>query len=100
MRQTGTSACYACSSFTSDWGPGPRIEATFEEECGCDLEFVDVDDSGTLLTRLRLEGERYSPCSSPTRWPRMMQASHRTISTRSCRIPHGERSAVATGPGC
>ena len=49
---------YTYSSFTSDWGPGPRIEQSFEAECGCDLTFVDVDDSGTLLTRLRLEGER------------------------------------------
>ena len=46
------------SSFTADWGPGPAIERSFEAECGCDMEFVGLDDGVSLLTRLRLEGER------------------------------------------
>ncbi len=46
------------SSFTADWGPGPGIERSFEAECGCDMEFVALDDGVSLLTRLRLEGER------------------------------------------
>lgn len=46
------------SSFTADWGPGPGIEKSFEAECGCDMEFVALDDGVSLLTRLRLEGER------------------------------------------
>ena len=49
---------YTYSSFTADWGPGPAIEQSFESECGCDLEFVALDDGVSLLTRLRLEGER------------------------------------------
>ena len=49
---------YTYSSFTADWGPGPAIEQSFEAECGCDMEFVALDDGVSLLTRLRLEGER------------------------------------------
>ena len=48
---------YTYSSFTADWGPGPAIERSFEAECGCDLDFVALDDGVSLLTRLRLEGE-------------------------------------------
>jgi thiamine transport system substrate-binding protein len=48
---------YTYSSMTAEWGPGPVIERTFEERCGCDLELVGVDDGGTIISRLRLEGE-------------------------------------------
>jgi len=47
---------YTYDSFTADWGPGPAIEAAFEETCGCDLEFVSAGDGAALLSRLRLEG--------------------------------------------
>ena len=53
-----TLTVYTYSSFVSDWGPGPAIEAAFEAECGCDLEFVGVEDGVAILSRLRLEGER------------------------------------------
>ena len=49
---------YTYSSFTADWGPGSAIERSFESECDCDMEFVALDDGVSLLTRLRLEGER------------------------------------------
>ncbi|MEL6685269.1 MAG: thiamine ABC transporter substrate binding subunit [Pseudomonadota bacterium] len=45
-------------SFVSEWGPGPAIEAAFEEECGCDLQFVGTGDGAALLARLQLEGPR------------------------------------------
>ncbi len=45
-------------SFTSDWGPGPAIEAAFEETCACDLQFVGAGDGAALLARLQLEGPR------------------------------------------
>ena len=45
-------------SFVSDWGPGPAIEAAFEETCGCDLQFVGAGDGAALLARLQLEGPR------------------------------------------
>jgi len=53
-----TLTVYTYGSFTAEWGPGPAIEAAFEETCGCDLDWVAVDDAVALLGRLRLEGER------------------------------------------
>lgn len=49
---------YTYDSFVSDWGPGPVIEAAFEETCGCDLKFVSAGDGASLLARVRLEGAR------------------------------------------
>ena len=45
---------YAGDYFTSEWGPGPIIEAEFEKTCACDLQF----STGDLLPRLLLEGQR------------------------------------------
>ena len=45
-------------SFTSEWGPGPAIEAAFEAECACDLVFSAVGDGAELLARVQLEGAR------------------------------------------
>lgn len=47
---------YTYGSFISEWGPGPAVEAAFEAECGCDLEWVPLDDGVAILSRLRLEG--------------------------------------------
>lgn len=44
-------------SFTSDWGPGPAVEAAFEEVCNCDLVFTGAGDGAALLARLQLEGK-------------------------------------------
>jgi len=51
-----TLTVYTYDSFASDWGPGPAIEKAFEAECGCDLNFVALDDGVSILNRLRLEG--------------------------------------------
>jgi thiamine transport system substrate-binding protein len=48
---------YTYSGFPSEYGPGGVIKARFEETCGCTLEWVTSDDAGTLLARLKLEGE-------------------------------------------
>lgn len=48
---------YTYSSFASDWGPGPKIKANFEQSCACDLEFIALDDGVSVLNRLRLEGK-------------------------------------------
>lgn len=58
VAQTPVLTIYTYDSFVSEWGPGPAIEAAFEETCGCDLEFVAVGDGAELLARLRLEGAR------------------------------------------
>jgi thiamine transport system substrate-binding protein len=56
--QTPVLTVYTYDSFIPDWGPGPAIEAAFEETCGCDLQFVGAGDGAALLSRIRLEGER------------------------------------------
>ena len=45
-------------SFVTDWGPGPAIEAAFEEVCGCDLQYTAPGDGAAILARLKLEGAR------------------------------------------
>lgn len=52
-----TLTVYTYDAFTSDWGPGPAIKEAFEAECDCTLEFVALDSSIGVLSRLRLEGE-------------------------------------------
>lgn len=47
---------YTYESFTSDWGPGPKVEEAFEASCSCDVNFVSAADGVALLNRLRLEG--------------------------------------------
>ena len=52
--ETPVLTVYAGDYFTSEWGPGPIIEAEFEKFCGCDLQW----STGDLMPRLLLEGER------------------------------------------
>ena len=47
---------YTYDSFASDWGPGPRIKTAFEAVCECELNFVAVDGSAGILSRVRFEG--------------------------------------------
>jgi len=47
---------YTYDSFVTEWGPGPAVEAAFEEVCGCDLVFSGNGDGAALLARLMLEG--------------------------------------------
>ncbi|AGQ99328.1 thiamine ABC transporter substrate binding subunit [Vibrio parahaemolyticus] len=51
-----TLTIYTYDSFAGDWGPGPKIEQAFEAKCGCDVNFVALDDGVSILNRLRLEG--------------------------------------------
>jgi len=52
-----TLTVYTYDSFAADWGPGPTVEKAFEEKCGCDVNFVALDDGVSILNRLRLEGD-------------------------------------------
>ena len=52
-----TLTVYTYSSFTADWGPGPKIKQAFEKECGCNLNLVALEDGVAILNRLRLEGK-------------------------------------------
>ncbi|MGR5455124.1 thiamine ABC transporter substrate binding subunit [Vibrio alfacsensis] len=51
-----TLTVYTYESFAADWGPGPNVEKAFEAKCGCDVNFVALDDGVSILNRLRLEG--------------------------------------------
>ena len=56
MAETPVLTVYTYDSFTSEWGPGPAVEAAFEETCDCDLKFVAAGDGAALLSRVLLEG--------------------------------------------
>ncbi|SIT76909.1 thiamine ABC transporter substrate binding subunit [Pontibaca methylaminivorans] len=49
---------YTYESFFTEWGPGPRIKAAFEDQCDCRLNLLGIGDGATFLARLRLEGTR------------------------------------------
>ncbi len=34
----GKLTIYTYESFTSEWGPGPKVKAAFEAECGCTVD--------------------------------------------------------------
>ncbi|MGR5519239.1 thiamine ABC transporter substrate binding subunit [Vibrio sp. PNB22_4_2] len=51
-----TLTVYTYDSFAADWGPGPNVEKAFEAKCGCNVNFVALDDGVSILNRLRLEG--------------------------------------------
>ena len=58
LAETPVLTVYTYDSFVAEWGPGPQIEAAFEEICGCDLQFVGAGDGAALLARIKLEGAR------------------------------------------
>lgn len=55
---TPTLTVYSYDSFTSDWGPGPKLQKAFEAQCDCQVKFVPFDDGVTMFNRLRLEGDK------------------------------------------
>ncbi len=58
MAETPVLQVMTYDSFVTEWGPGPAVEAAFEAECACDLQFVGTGDGAALLARLQLEGPR------------------------------------------
>jgi thiamine transport system substrate-binding protein len=52
-----TLTVYTYASFAGKYGPGKTVKERFEAVCECSLNLVSVDDAGTLLARLKLEGE-------------------------------------------
>ncbi len=52
-----TLTIYTYDSFTSKWGPGPKVKEAFEKDCNCNLKFVALEDGVSLLSRLKLEGK-------------------------------------------
>ncbi len=53
-----TLTVYSYDSFTSDWGPGPKLKTAFEKECDCEVKFIAFEDGVTMFNRLRLEGKK------------------------------------------
>lgn len=51
-----TLTVYTYDSFTSDWGPGPKVKTAFESVCNCELKLVGLEDGVSLLNRLKIEG--------------------------------------------
>jgi thiamine transport system substrate-binding protein len=49
---------FTYSSFSNKWGPGPKLKTLFEQTCNCVVEFVEGSDSGVLLQRLKIEGQK------------------------------------------
>jgi thiamine transport system substrate-binding protein len=47
---------YTYDSFASKYGPGPKIKANFEKVCGCVLNWVAVDSSAGILSRVQMDG--------------------------------------------
>src|SRR4051794_19507873 len=52
-----TLTVYSYSSFVGKYGPGKTIKERFEAICGCEVAFVTAEDAGSLVGRLRLEGD-------------------------------------------
>jgi thiamine transport system substrate-binding protein len=52
-----TLTVYTYSSFVGKYGPGQTIKERFEATCGCQVTFVTAEDAGSLVGRLRLEGD-------------------------------------------
>lgn len=52
-----TLTVYTYESFTSEWGPGPIVKKAFEAQCDCTLQFVPLDSSAGILSRVQLEGK-------------------------------------------
>lgn len=48
---------YTYDAFAASFGPGPKIKHAFEQQCGCQLNWVAMKDGGTLLNRVLMEGK-------------------------------------------
>ena len=51
-----TLTVFTYDSFAGEYGPGGTVKQRFEADCDCALNWVAIDDAGTLLARLKLEG--------------------------------------------
>lgn len=54
--QAATLNVYTYSSFSADWGVGPKVKKGFEAICDCELKYTSLDDGVSVLNRIRLEG--------------------------------------------
>jgi len=48
---------FGYSTFTGQFGPGPKIKELFEKDCNCQVQYIEGSDAGVLLQRLKIEGD-------------------------------------------
>lgn len=87
---------YTYDSFAAEWGPGPKVKAAFEKECGCELKFVALEDGVSVLNRVRMEGKKSSADVVLGLDNNLVQAAEKTglfvpseIDTQSLTVPGG-----------
>jgi thiamine transport system substrate-binding protein len=86
---------YTYDSFSSDWGPGPKIKANFEKECDCEVNFVGLDSSVGILSRVQLEGATSKADVLLGLDLNLMQAATKT----GLLAPHNVDTSAVTTPG-
>lgn len=87
---------YTYDSFAAEWGPGPKVKAAFEKECGCELKFVALEDGVSVLNRVRMEGKKSSADVVLGLDNNLVQAAEKTglfvpseVDTQSLTVPGG-----------
>ena len=53
-----TLTIYTYDSFTSPWGPAPKIKQAFEKDNNCTLKFIGISSSIGALRKIQLEGKK------------------------------------------
>lgn len=87
---------YTYDSFAADWGPGPAVKKAFEARCGCELNYVALEDGVSLLNRLRMEGKNSKADVVLGLDNNLIQAAEKTglfskstVDTRGLQLPDG-----------
>lgn len=87
---------YTYDSFAADWGPGPAVKKAFEARCGCELNYVALEDGVSLLNRLRMEGKNSKADVVLGLDNNLIQAAEKTglfskstVDTRALQLPDG-----------
>ena len=90
---------YTYDSFAAEWGPGPKVKAAFEKECGCELKFVALEDGVSVLNRIRMEGQKSSADVVLGLDNNLVQAAEKTglfvpsnVDTQTLTVPGGWRN--------
>ncbi|KAA9002618.1 thiamine ABC transporter substrate binding subunit [Affinibrenneria salicis] len=86
---------YTYDSFASEWGPGPAIKKTFEQQCDCELKFVALADGVSLLNRLRMEGKNSEADVVLGLDNNLLEAAEKT----GLFVPHRQDTPLLSVPG-
>lgn len=46
-------------SFVSQWGPGPKLKALFEQDCQCEVQFTTAIEGVALLNRIKIQQKHF-----------------------------------------